>query len=153
MVTTWSGSSTAPPDGAGSPVALPDRAVSPPAPPMWLGPFLPPPPDESNIFRHVVTNVLRQPSDGPLVQALDEAGINEVTDLLTLDHHLRNALTYKLDDGTVKPLPIGYRNLLRVLKIFADYCQDIGLPIDNWAAVTKRDFDDFRTSRWASLAG
>jgi len=61
----------------------------------------------------------------------DAASINELTALLTLDYHSRNALTYELDDGTVKPLPLGCKNLLRVLKIFADYCQDIGLPIDN----------------------
>ncbi len=53
---------------------------------------------------------------------------------------------YKLSDGSVKPLPIGYKNLLRVLKIFVDYCQDKGMPIDDWTAVTKRDFNDFRTS-------
>jgi len=52
-----------------------------------------------------------------------------------------------LDDVTVKPLPIGYKNLLRVLKIFVDYCQDKGMLIEDWTAVTKRDFDDFRTSR------
>ncbi len=103
-------------------------------------------PNESNIFNHVLTNVLRQPSDGPLVQALNAASINEITDLLTLDHHSRNTLTYKLDDGTVKPLPIGYKNLLRVLKIFVDYCHDTGRPIEDWMAVTKRDFDKFRTS-------
>jgi len=33
-----------------------------------------------------------------------------------------------------------------MLKIFADYYQDIGMPIDNWTVVTKKDFDDFRTS-------
>jgi len=33
-----------------------------------------------------------------------------------------------------------------VLKIFADYCQDIGSPIEDWTAVTKTNFDDFRTS-------
>jgi len=93
-----------------------------------------------------VANVLKQPSYGPLVWALDEAGINEIMDLLTLDYHSRNALMYEQDDGTVKPLPLGYKNLLRVLKIFVDYCQDIGSPIDDWTAVTKRDFDDFRTS-------
>ncbi len=93
-----------------------------------------------------MANVLKQPSYGPLVWALDEAGINEIMDLLTLDYHSRNALMYEQDDGTVKPLPLGYKNLLRVLKIFVDYCQDIGSPIDDWTAVTKRDFDDFRTS-------
>jgi len=38
-----------------------------------------------------------------------------------------------------------------VLKIFADFCQDSGRPIEDWTAVTKKDFDDFRTSR-AGLA-
>ncbi len=108
-------------------------------------------PTESDIFVHVLTNVLKQPSDGPLAQALDEAGINEINDLLTLDHQSRNALMYELDDGTIKPLPIGYKNLLRVLKIFVDYCQDSGMPIKDWTAITKRDFDEFRTSH-AGLA-
>jgi len=108
-------------------------------------------PTESNIFVHVLTNVLKQPSDGPLARALDEAGINEINDLLTLDHHSRNALTYKRDDETTKPLPIGHKNLIRVLKIFADFCQDSGMPIEDWTTVTKKDFDDFRTSR-AGLA-
>jgi len=79
-------------------------------------------PIESDIFVHVLTNVLKQPSDGPLAWAPNEAGINKVDDLLTLDHQSRNILMYELDDGTVKPLPIGYKNLLRVLKIFTDYC-------------------------------
>jgi len=103
-------------------------------------------PNESDIFRHVMTNVLKHPSDGLLAWAHNEASINEINDLLTLFHHLRNALMYKQDDGTVMPLPIGYKNLLRVLKIFVDYCQDTGTPIEDWTAVTKRDFDDFRTS-------
>jgi len=33
-----------------------------------------------------------------------------------------------------------------VLKIFADYCQDQGMPIEDWTTVTKRYFDEFRTS-------
>jgi len=84
--------------------------------------------------------------DSPLIQALDEAGINEINDLLTLDPQLRDTLMYELKDSSVKPLPIGYRNLLRVLKIFVDYSQDRGMPIDNWTTVTKQDFDNFRTS-------
>ena len=85
MVTTRAGSSTAPPDEAGSSTA----AL----------------PDDNDMLNHVVANVLKQPSDGPLVRALEGAGINEIMDLLTLDHHSTNALTYELDDGTVKPLP------------------------------------------------
>ncbi len=85
MVTTWAGSSAAPPDEAGSSAAAPEEAGNPTADL----------PDDSNIFRHIVTNVLKQPSDGPLAQAFDEAGINEINDLFTLDHHSRNALMYK----------------------------------------------------------
>jgi len=130
MVTTQAGSSASPPDRAGSPPALPDgtgtqavlpdRVATPPLPSSMFGNFTAP--TESNILAHVLTDVLKQPGDSPLVRALDEAGINEINDLLTLDHHLRNALTYERDDGTVKPLPIGYKNLLRVLKIFVDFC-------------------------------
>jgi len=54
-------------------------------------------------------------------------------------------------DPAFKPLPIGHKNLIRVLKIFADFCQDSGRPIEDWTAVTKKDFDDFRTSH-AGLA-
>ncbi len=156
MVTTQAGSSTSPPDRArspavppdraGSPVAPQGRATSPLAPSGIVGSLSATIPDESNIFRHVLTNVLRQPMDSPLIRALDKAAINKLNDLLTLDHQSRNALMYELDDGTGKPLPIGYKNLLRVLKIFADYCHYKGMPIDDWTAVTERDFDDFRTS-------
>ncbi len=100
---------------------------------------------------HVLTNVLKQPSDSPLAQALDKAGISEINNLLTLDHQSRNVLTYEQDDSTVKPLPISYKNLIRVLKIFAYYCQDSSMPIKDWTAVTKRDFDEFMTSH-AGLA-
>ncbi len=103
-------------------------------------------PTKSDIFVHVLTNILKQPTDGPLFRSLEEAGINEVYDLLTLDHQSQNILTYTSDDGTVKSLPLGYKNLIRVLKIFADYCQDTGVPIDDWTAVTKKDFDEFRRS-------
>jgi len=33
----------------------------------------------------------------------------------------RDALTYQDDNGMVKPLAIGHKNLLRALKIFASY--------------------------------
>ena len=83
MVTTQAGSSAspqgratsppAPPDGTGtSPVAPQDRAVSPPG---MVGIISATIPTKSDIFVHVLTNVLKQPSDGPLAQALNEAGI------------------------------------------------------------------------------
>jgi len=153
MVTTRAGSSAspqgraasppAPPGGEGIAVAPQERAATPPG---MVGIISAPIPTESDIFVHVLTNILRQPTDGPLARALDEAGINKINDLLTLDYQSRNALTYQQDDGTVKPLPLGHKNLIRVLKIFADYCQDSGMRIDDWTIVTKRDFDEFRRS-------
>ncbi len=47
----------------------------------------------------------------------------------------------------MKPLVIGHKNLLRVLKIFANYCKAKGFPIVDWMAITKKDFDNFRHSQ------
>ena len=104
------------------------------------------PPDGKDMLAHVVVNVLKQPADSPVVRALAGAGIIEILDLLSLDPRVRNALTYELDDGTVKPLPLGHMNLLRVLKIFADYQDGIGDPVEDWTQITKQHFDDFQRS-------
>ena len=73
MVTTQAGSSASPqgraaspptpPDGTGATVAPQDRAVSPPG---MVGIISATIPTESEIFVHVLMNVLKQPSDGPL---------------------------------------------------------------------------------------
>ena len=73
MVTTQAGSSASPldrasspavpPDRAGSPIAPQDRAVSPPG---MIGIISTSILTESGIFVHVLTNILRQPSNGPL---------------------------------------------------------------------------------------
>jgi len=36
--------------------------------------------------------------------------------------------------------------MLRILKILANFYQGSGAPIDDWTAVTKKNFDDFRCS-------
>ncbi len=104
MVTTRAGSSAsppdradsppAPPDGTGSLPALPDRSATPPVSSSMFGNFAAP--TEADILAHVLANVLRQPSDSPLARALDEAGINEINDLLTLDHHTRKLVSMRL---------------------------------------------------------
>jgi len=66
------------------------------------------------------------------------------SDVLTLMQPARDALTYQEDNGTVKPLAIGHKNLLRALKIFAAYCKADDSPIVDWTAVTRKDFDDVR---------
>jgi len=104
-------------------------------------------PDGKAMLEHVVTVVLKQAKDGLLAKALDAAAVQEINDVLLLNQPARDALTFPLDDGTEKPLPIGYRNLLRALKIFADHCQANGHPIGDWTTITKKDFDDFRCSQ------
>jgi len=88
MVTTWAGSSasppdraqspSAPPDRANSPAELPDRAATPLVSSSMFGNLSVP--TESDILVHVLTNVLKQPSDSPLVCALEEASINEINE-------------------------------------------------------------------------
>jgi len=100
-------------------------------------------PDGKAMLEHVITVVLKQAKDGPLAKALDAAAVHEINDVLHLNQPVRDALTFPLDDGTEKPPPFGYRNLLRVLKVFADHCQANGHPIGDWTTITKKDFDDF----------
>ncbi len=106
-----------------------------------------PPPDGETMLDHVVTVVLKQLKDGLLVKALDQGDMQDIMGVFALSQQERYALTFPLNDGTEKPLAIGHKNLLRALKIFANYHKADGSPIDDWTAVTKKDFDDFKCSR------
>jgi len=44
------------------------------------------PPDDKDMLDHVVANVLKQPSDGPVVRVLARAGINEIMELHNCSH-------------------------------------------------------------------
>ncbi len=68
-------------------------------------------PDCKAMLEHVITIVLKQAMDGLLAKALDAAAVHEINDVLLLNQPARDALTFYLDDGTEKKLPIGYRNL------------------------------------------
>jgi len=103
--------------------------------------------------RACCTLVLKQAKDGLLAKALDAATVQEINDVLLLNQPTRDALTFQLDDGTVKPLSIGHKNMLRALKIFADHCQAIGNPIEDWTAITKKDLmiSDAARCAWQPL--
>jgi len=60
------------------------------------------------------------------VKAMARGGIHVISDVLTLMQPARDALTYQDDNGTVKPLAIGHKNLLRTLKIFANFYEADG---------------------------
>jgi len=105
-----------------------------------------PPPDGKVMLEHAVT-VLKQAKDGPLAKALAHANIEDIVDLLALSPPERDALVFPLADGTEKPLSLGHKSMLRALKIFTNFCQADGNPIEDWTVVTKKDFDNFRTSQ------
>ena len=110
-----------------------------------------PPPDGKVMLEHVVTVVLKQAKDGPLAKTLTRANIEDIGDLLALSLPERDVLVFPLDDGTEKLISIGHKNMLQALKIFTNFCQANGNPIEDWTTVTKKDFNDFRTSQ-AGLA-
>ena len=84
------------------------------------------------MFEHVVTVILKQPMDGPLSKALARGGIHTVMDILALLQSEHDALTYHDVYGTVRPLAIGHKNLLQMLKIYGAYCKAKGFPIVDW---------------------
>ncbi len=102
--------------------------------------------DGKVMLEHVVTVVVKQAKDGLLAKPLDAAAVQEINDPSS-QPACKGCPLFSLDDGTEKPLPIGYKNLLRALKIFADHCQANGHPIGDWTTITKKDFDDFRCSQ------
>jgi len=106
-----------------------------------------PAPDGKVMLEHMVTVVLKQAKDGPVAKALAATALEDINNVLLLNQPSRESLTYQLADGTERTLPIGYGNLLRALKIYANYCQAKGDPINDWTSITKKDFDDFRCSQ------
>jgi len=73
--------------------------------------------DGKATLEYVVMVILKQPTDGPLSKALTCVAIHTTSDILALSQPARDALTYQDDNGTVKPLAIGHKNRLRVLKM------------------------------------
>ncbi len=59
-------------------------------------------PDGKVMLEHVVTVVLKQAKDGLLAKALDVATVQEINDVLILNQPARDALTFQLDDDTLK---------------------------------------------------
>jgi len=91
------------------------------------------------MFEHVVTVILKQPTDGLLSKALARGGIHTIMDVLALLQSECDTLTYQDDYGNVKHLAIGHKNLLRMLKIYGAYCEAEGSPIMDWMTITKKD--------------
>jgi len=70
----------------------------------------------------------------------------------TLNQPARDAITYQEDDVSVEPLSIDHKGMLKTLKIFANFCQTSSALIDDWTAVTKKNFDGFSCSEVCMIA-
>jgi len=104
------------------------------------------PSDGEMALQHVLFEVLCQPWDGPLVQALDRSGFNEISDVLLLNQAERNALTFLNASNVITPLSYGEKRTLDAIKHFSCYCDNHGRPIIDWTQVKKADFKKFRSS-------
>jgi len=80
-----------------------------------------------------------------LSKALAHTGIHTTSDIIALLQSAQDALTYQDDYSIVKPLLIGHKNQLRVLKFFATYHEANGSPIPPLGPRNALD--------WPSLAG
>jgi len=92
------------------------------------------------------THNQENPKDGSLAKAFDRGGIHEIFGVLSLSQSDCDNLTYVEDGGTVKPISIGHKGMLKTLKLFAKICKAEGHPIEKWNQVTKKDFDVYRSS-------
>jgi len=102
--------------------------------------------DGEAALKHVLAEVLSQPSDRPLTKALERSGFNKIYDVLLLNQAERNTLTFLDANGVITPLPIGLKNLLRSIKLFSCHSENQGKPILDWTKVTRADFNKFRSS-------
>jgi len=90
------------------------------------------------MLKHVLSVVFKQPKDGSLAKALDRGGIHEIFGVLYLSQLDCVNLTHVEDGGTVKPISIGHKGMLKTLKLFAAFCKAEGHPNDDWTQVTKK---------------
>jgi len=93
---------------------------------------------------HVIEEVFGfKDQDHPLRKALTAEGIDTLYDMLTMPTTDIDALAYD-DSGTERPVPKGYRNLIKVYKDYVIHCDGQGSTITDHTQVSKLEFDQFR---------
>ena len=100
-------------------------------------------------FEHVITKVLKQQIDSPLVKSLTYVGISDLTDWIGSDMTTFDNIKYQKDPNksTLTPLPEGHTGKIRSFKRWYHYLTSQGkTPCGKWDQLTSDDFDDFRMS-------
>ena len=105
-------------------------------------------------LNHVITVVIDEDVDGPLVKSLTMNRIADVPTLMSLSFEDINVLSYAADDGVITPIPVGNRGAIRCFCAYFRYRIAIGDPIgDDWTTITMEEFDNFRISSNCSVNG
>eukprot|EP00977_Amphora_coffeiformis_P026434 scaffold26293_cov99-Amphora_coffeaeformis.AAC.1 len=88
--------------------------------------------------------------DSPLVKALKDYGVCNLSDFLSLSAQDIEDLTHEVEDEGSKsriPIPKGNRRIVTVFFDFIKFREHQGNPIgDNWTGISSEEFDGFRTS-------
>ena len=110
----------------------------------------------SNVFEHVMGNLLGLEKDSPAMRALRRQGYDSIPAVLQLSPSKVDEY-YDLDDAKNKVIvPNWHKNLLVSLPVFKEYRAMVDAPIENnadWLAVTEDEYDTFHTSEyWKTIA-
>ncbi len=99
-------------------------------------------------YKHVTSTVLNQPDGSPLLKALDNAGVLDILDLLSLTRQQVHSLSYD-DNGTMKPVAVAPRNKIITFVAYINYRNNHGTPIGNdYLSVTEAQYDNFRCTEY-----
>ena len=96
---------------------------------------------------HVITNVFELPADHVLIAALDQAGIVEIGDVLSMPYDDITDLTYLDDQGTELVVPQGDCARLRIIKYLHQHRIAAGDPINDWTTLTRDDDNSYRVGK------
>ncbi len=101
-------------------------------------------------MHHVLSEVLCQPWCGPLAEALERSGFNDIQDVLVMNQAERDTLTFLTfltANYVVTQLPQILKNMLLDVKLFSCYHEEKGKPIMDWTKVSKADFNSIALYR------
>ena len=97
---------------------------------------------------HVLENLFHFTDANPLWKGLHEHGYLDIRDVIAMDPHSIDTLTYANADNDVD-VPAPARTLLHVLKGYHAYRYAEASPIgDNWTSITAEEFDEYRVTEY-----
>ena len=103
-------------------------------------------------FDYVIKQIFDLEDTSPLLKCFNDKGISSVTDIINMSSNDIDNLEYKLLDGTVCPVPVHLRNLVRILQSWNYKLIDIHKirRIDwlNLNMINQDAFDEYRVSEY-----